>query len=325
MLSEEFAKRGAEFAKLMALADVLEEAKEKACHELYEFIYSLPDNVDGDQNYVKWAINLPQMVLPQSENLMMWIIDVTLALLLRSSSSFRTVASQKMRELMTWLIRLPEPFQNEVGVVLSRLWHLNHEELDAVLRKEALLASLALMEGCLEDLIEEKRDLVDLIEVILAFARDARWCAELMVSHLSERLNGDEKKELKRLIEEATTPAVLTQPSSSFDTTASASDEQTVPNTPPVEGASSVGVVGEVGPRKRKVTPDGQAEQRGNHQVKRLTSGKIYVDKLHLTNCNVYITPEDGKTDVAERGDGKTEMAECDSHVEESAGSDLDE
>ena len=77
-----------------------------------------------------------------------------------------------------------------------------------------------------------------------------------------------------------------------------------------------MGVVGEVGPRKRKVTPDGQAEQRGNHQVKRLTSGIIYIDKPNLTNCNVYITPGDGKTDVAECGDGE---------IEEPACSDLDE
>lgn len=316
MLSEEFAKRGAEFAKLMALADVLEEEKKDACVELFDFICSLPDDLDGDQNYVKWAINLPQMIMPQSGNLLMLILDIIIWLLLRSSNSFRTVASQKVGEFMTWLIRLPESFDVDAGQALSELWRLNHEELVAVLRNEALLASPRLTKACLESLIRKKLDLVDLAKLFLVFARDVRWCAEMMVSHFSDCFNDDEKEELKRLIKEATTPTVLAQPSPGVDTTAPASDELTVPNTPPVEGTSSVGVVGAIGPRKRKATPDGQAEQRGNHQVKRLTSGIIYIDKPNLTNCNVYITPGDGKTDVAECGDGE---------IEEPACSDLDE
>lgn len=104
---------------------------------------------------------------------------------------------------------------------------------------------------------------------------------------------------------------MLVQLSPGVDTTASASDELIIPNTPPVEGTSSVGVVGATGPRKRRATPECQAEQRGNLQVKRLTSGNIYIDKLTLTNCNVYITPGDCETDEAKCGDGETEVTEC--------------
>lgn len=195
MLSEEFAKRGADFMKLMALANVLEEEKVQACNKLIRFIKSLTDDFDGYQNYVKWAINLPQ--IKPTPYLFIWILGVVVHLLWRPA--FRTVESRKVGEFMTWLIHQPEPFGDLAGKILGRLWRLN-EELVALFRKEALLASLALMESCLQTLINEELDVADLAKLFLASARGVRWRAVMMVSRFSIYFKGNDEIKLKRLI-----------------------------------------------------------------------------------------------------------------------------